>query len=122
MRRPSLKSLLHTARTDAIASRRRVRQLEESIADFERTIANLDTEIRAEQDRAGIHDHSHFAYPSYAKAAMCRRDNLARSVDTMRVTLTEATTAMDAAGESLSAILTLQDMRERVAGADLVAS
>ena len=56
--------------------RRRVALLKRMIADFERTVADLDREILIEQQRANIHDPAHFAYPTYAKAAILRRDNL----------------------------------------------
>jgi hypothetical protein len=56
--------------------RRKVAQIEAMIADFQRMGADLDREIVAEQERAGIHDPTHFAYPTYAKAAMTRREKL----------------------------------------------
>jgi hypothetical protein len=46
------------------------------IADFDRQAASLDREIRIEEVRADNHDPTHFAYPTYAKAAIRRRDNL----------------------------------------------
>src|ERR1700736_1734598 len=61
--------------------RRKVMQIEGMIAEFDRMAADLDREILAEQERAGIHDPAHFAYPTYAKAALNRRDNLKRSAD-----------------------------------------
>ena len=39
-------------------------------------IGDLDREIANEEKRAGIGDPAHFAYPTYARAAMGRRDNL----------------------------------------------
>ena len=53
--------------------RRRVAQIEGMIAEFDRMAGDLEREIKTEQDRAGIHDPAHFAYPTYAKAAMVRR-------------------------------------------------
>jgi hypothetical protein len=44
----------------------------------------LDDQIVAEQERSGIHDTSHFAYPTFAKAAMQRRDNLVASTNELR--------------------------------------
>ena len=44
---------------------------------------DLDREIRVEQDRSGIHDPAHYAYPTYAKARW-RRDNLKHSADELR--------------------------------------
>jgi flagellar FliJ protein len=62
-------------------ARRRVVLIEAMIADFDRMANALESEIRVEQNRASIHDPSHFAYPTYAKATIARRDNLRRSID-----------------------------------------
>jgi hypothetical protein len=62
-------------------------QIEVMIADFDRIANDLDREIQAETDRAGIHDPAHYAYPTYAKAAGARRDNLKRSVQDLKVEL-----------------------------------
>jgi len=48
-------------------------------ADFGRQADSLDREIRIEEAHANNHDPSHFAYPTYAKAALRRRDNLRHS-------------------------------------------
>jgi multidrug resistance efflux pump len=39
----------------------------------------LDLQIVAEEKKAGITDIGHFAYPTFAKAARLRRDNLKHS-------------------------------------------
>jgi len=74
--------------------RRQVALMERLIADFDFIIANLDREILIEQERAGIHDPAHFAYPTYAKAAILRRDNLKRSADEFRAELAKAKEAV----------------------------
>ena len=61
--------------------RRRVQQIEAMISEFHRMALDLDREIAVEESRAGISDPSHFAYPTYARAAGVRRDNLRRSAD-----------------------------------------
>ena len=68
--------------------RRKVAQIEAMIAEFERMVADLDREIQVEQDRAGIHDPAHFAYPTYAKAAIQRRENLRRRPTSSKVSST----------------------------------
>jgi len=96
--------------------RRRVAQIEGMIAEFERMAADLDREIRTEQDRAGIHDPAHFAYPTYAKAAIQRRENLKRSADELKTQLDEAKTALHDAFEELKKVELLDErdqMRER---------
>jgi hypothetical protein len=64
------------------------------IADFDCMAADLDREILIEQERARIHDPAHFAYPTYAKAAILRRDNLKRSADELRAQLAKAKEAL----------------------------
>ena len=86
--------------------RRKVAQIETMIAEFDRVAGELEREIWIEQDRAGIHDPAHFAYPTYAKAAIARRENLRRSVDELRIELEDAKSAL---GEAFD------DMREREA-------
>ena len=98
--------------------RRRVAQIESMVADFDRMAADLEREITAEQDRAGIHDPTHFAYPTYAKAAIGRRDNLKRSADELKGQLEEARLALAEAFEELKKVELLDErdqMRERVA-------
>ena len=72
------------------SARQRVALMERMIADFDRMAADLDREILIEQERAGIYDPAHFAYPTYAKAAVLRRDNLRRSADDLRAQLAKA--------------------------------
>ncbi len=70
--------------------RRRVLQIETMIAEFHRMAADLDREIATEEQRAGISDPNHFAYPTYARAAVTRRDNLHRSVAELNDQVEEA--------------------------------
>src|SRR5438093_7497846 len=90
----SRETLIRLKKFQVDEKRRTVAQIEGMIAEFERISADLDREIKAEQDRAGIQDPSHFAYPTYAKAAAVRRDNLKRSAGEMRVQLEDAKNAL----------------------------
>jgi len=86
------------------------------IAEFDRMAVDLEREIKTEQERAGIHDPGHFAYPTYAKAAMNRRDNLKRSADELRVQLEDAKGALGEAFEEMKKVELLDErdqMRER---------
>ncbi|MVA98586.1 flagellar export protein FliJ [Nitratireductor sp. CAU 1489] len=60
-------------------ARRQLAQLDAMIADFDRMAAELDAQILHEEKKSGITDTSHFAYPTFAKAARQRRDNLNNS-------------------------------------------
>lgn len=59
--------------------RRQLLQLDMMIAEFERMAGELEVQIAAEEKKAGITDINHFAYPTFAKAARLRRDNLKNS-------------------------------------------
>ena len=59
--------------------RRQLLQLDMMIAEFERMAGELEIQIVAEEKKAGITDMNHFAYPTFAKAARLRRDNLKNS-------------------------------------------
>ncbi len=112
----SRETLIRLKKFQVDERRRRVAQIEGMIAEFDRMAADLDREILAEQDRAGIHDPAHFAYPTYAKAAMGRRDNLKRSAEDLKGQLEEARTALAEAFEELKKIELLDErdqMRER---------
>ena len=59
------------------------------IGDFNQMASHLDRQIAIEQERAGVSDTNHYAYPTFAKAAIQRRDNCcvrrrARSEDRQR--------------------------------------
>lgn len=89
--------------------RRRVAQIEGMIAEFDRMAGDLEREIKTEQDRAGIHDPTHFAYPTYAKAAMVRRENLKRSADELKTQLDDAQAALGEAFEELKKVELLDE-------------
>lgn len=59
--------------------RRQLAQLDMMIAEFDRMANELEVQIGAEEKKAGITDINHFAYPTFAKAARLRRDNLKNS-------------------------------------------
>jgi flagellar protein FliJ len=113
----SRETLIRLKKFQVDERRRKVAQIEGMIAEFERMAGDLDREIKTEQDRAGIHDPGHFAYPTYAKAAMQRRENLQRSADDLKVQLETATGLLAEAFEEMKKIELLDErdqMRERV--------
>lgn len=59
--------------------RRQLAQLDMMISEFDRMAGELELQINAEEKKAGITDINHFAYPTFAKAARLRRDNLKNS-------------------------------------------
>jgi flagellar export protein FliJ len=111
----SRETLIRLKKFQVDERRRRVAQIEGMIAEFERIAGDLDREIRNEQDRAGIHDPTHFAYPTYAKAAMARRENLKRSADELKVQLDDAKAALGEAFEEMKKV-ELLDERDQMRG------
>ena len=112
----SRETLIRLKKFQVDEKRRKVVQIEGMIAEFDRMAGDLDREIIAEQERAGIHDPGHFAYPTYAKAAIQRRDNLKRSALDLKVQLEDAKAALGEAFEEMKKVELLDErnqMRER---------
>ena len=105
----SRETLIRLKKFQVDEKRRKVAQIEAMIAEFDRIAAELDREIKLEQDRAGIHDPAHFAYPTYAKAAIGRRENLKRSADELKVQVDDAKAALGEAFEELKKVEMLDE-------------
>jgi flagellar FliJ protein len=113
-------TLIRLKRFQLDERRRKVAQIEGMIAEFDRMAADLEREVKVEQERAGIHDPAHFAYPTYAKAAAQRRENLKRSADELKGQLDDAKAALGEAFEELKKVELLDERdqaRERAAEA-----
>ncbi|MCX7900542.1 MAG: flagellar export protein FliJ [Methylocystis sp.] len=95
-------TLLRLKRFQADEMRRRVVQLNTMISEFTRMSNELDREIAQEEQRANINDPNHFAYPTYARAARTRRDNIVASLAELRGKLEAAEAEMKEANEELS--------------------
>ena len=105
----SRETLIRLKKFQVDEKRRRVAQIEGMIADFQRMSVDLEREIQVEQERAGINDPSHFAYPTYAKAAIQRRENLTRSADELRIQLEDAKALLAEAFEELKKVELLDE-------------
>ena len=102
-------TLIRLKRFQVDEKRRQVAQIETMIAEFERMASELEREIKTEEGRAGITDTAHFAYPTYARAAMVRRDNLRGSADDLKEKLDAAKAALGEAFEELKKVEILDD-------------
>jgi flagellar export protein FliJ len=105
----SREGLIRLKRFQVDEKRRQVAQIETMIAEFERMAKDLDDQINAEQERSGIRDISHFAYPTFAKAAMQRRDNLLASAKELRDQLASAQAECAESVEELEKIQAIAD-------------
>ena len=65
--------------------RRQLQQLQTMMNEFERMARELETQITVEEKKSGITDPNHFAYPTFAKAARQRADNLQVSIRELKV-------------------------------------
>jgi len=111
----SRETLIRLKRFQVDEKRRKVAQIEGMIAEFDRMALDLEREIKTEQERAGIHDPGHYAYPTYAKAAIQRRENLQRSSDELRTQLDDAKASLGEAFEELKKV-ELLDERDQARG------
>lgn len=117
----SRESMVRLKRFQVEEKRRQVQQIESMVAEFDRMSNELDMQISAEQERTGIFDASHFAYSTFARAAMQRRDNLKASAAELRQQHDAALEDLAAAEEELEKIELLAerdhrtDKNERVA-------
>jgi flagellar export protein FliJ len=101
--------------------RRQLLQLDMMIAEFDRMAGELELQIAAEEKKAGITDIHHFAYPTFAKAARLRRDNLKNSQHDLLQQRTAAETILAEAEAELSKAEALEsrDARTRESEAGL---
>jgi len=79
------------------------------IGDFNHMAIDLDRQIAIEQERAGVSDVNHYAYPTFAKAAIQRRDNLAISAENLAAKLAAARDDLNEACEELKKIELLEE-------------
>ena len=105
-------SLIRFKKFQVDEKRRQVAQIEMMIGDFERMAGELDQQIEIEQQKTGISDVAHFAYSTFAKAAMTRRDNLLASAHDMKDKLEAAQDELAEAVEDLKKV-ELLDQREQ---------
>lgn len=101
-------ALSRLKRFDVEEKRRKVIEIETMIGDFNQMAADLNRQIAIEQERAGVTDTNHYAYPTFAKAAILRRDNLLASAADLEAKLNAAREVLAAADEELKRIELLE--------------
>lgn len=94
-------NLTRLVRFKVTEKRRQVEQLDMMLREFERMANELDLQISNEEKRSGITDVNHFAYPTFAKAARTRRDNLVDSVRDLRTQMNAARLGLEEAEAEL---------------------
>lgn len=120
-------TLLRLRRFELDEKRQKVSALEGMIADFKQMAADLDRQIGIEQERCGISDINHYAYPTFAKAAVQRRNNLMVSANDLELQLATARDLLSAAFDEVKKMELLEERdservradRDRVARAEM---
>ena len=105
----SREAVIRLKRFEVEEKRRKVADIESMIGDFNNMAADLDRQIAIEQERAGISDVNHYAYPTFAKAAIQRRNNLTASAADLEAKLASARAELDEANEELKKIELLEE-------------
>jgi flagellar protein FliJ len=102
-------AVIRLKRFEVEEKRRKVAEIEMMIGEFSHMAADLDRQIAIEQERAGITDVNHYAYPTFAKAAIQRRNNLTASAADLEAKLMAARGDLDEANEELKKIELLEE-------------
>lgn len=98
----SPETAIRALRFEADEKARRVADLEQMIRDFEQVAADLERQIKGEEDRTGVRDTTHFAYSTFARSAAQRRENLLASANGLRSRLEAAIRERDEAAEHMT--------------------
>ncbi|MBD9373392.1 flagellar export protein FliJ [Rhizobium sp. ARZ01] len=91
----SRESLVRLKEFQVKEKRRQLSQLQMMMSEFERMSKELENQIAIEEKKSGISDPSHFAYPTFAKAARQRADNLLVSIRELKVQQDAAELALE---------------------------
>lgn len=81
----SRESLVRLKAFQLSEKRRQLSQIQTMMGELERMRIELEQQIAAEEKKAGITDVNHFAYPTFAKAARKRADNLTGSIHELKI-------------------------------------
>lgn len=93
----SRESLVRLKGFQVTEKRRQLQQLQLMMSEFERMSKDLENQITVEEKKSGISDPNHFAYPTFAKAARQRADNLQISIRELKVQQEAADLALEEA-------------------------
>lgn len=98
----SRESVLRLKRFQVQEKARQVAQIETMVSQFKSMSEDLLSQIAYEEKKAGIEDINHFAYPTFAKAARLRQENLLTSIQDLHDQQANAKLALEEAQEELS--------------------
>src|SRR4029078_2115418 len=90
-------AVIRLKRFEVEEKRRKVAEIEAMIGDFNHMAFDLGRQNAIEQERAGINDVHHYAYPTLAQAAIQRRNNRTASAADLQARLEAARGELDEA-------------------------
>jgi flagellar export protein FliJ len=93
--------------------RRQVAELETMLEEFRRREHDLDQQVQAEQEKAGISDIAHYAYPMFAKSMRDRRENILQSINDVSMQLESAKDDLASAYRELKKYELIEESRKR---------
>ena len=102
-------AVIRLKRFEVEEKRRKVAEIEAMIGEFNTMASDLDRQIAIEQERAGVSDVNHYAYPTFAKAAIQRRNNLATSAANLAAKLAAAREDLEESCEELKKIELIEE-------------
>jgi len=105
----SRETLIRLRKFDVDEKRQKVAAIEAMIDDFKAMADDLDRQVLSEQQRAGVDDINHYAYPPFAKAAIQRRDNLMISIADLESQLDAANDELQDAMKALKNVEILEE-------------
>lgn len=105
----SRKSLIQLRKFEVDERRQTVADIETMLGELQQMVIDLERQIEVEQEKAGVSDVNHFAYPTFAKAAIQRRDNLKNSCGELEGKLEEARDQLAEAFEELKKVELIEE-------------
>ena len=105
----SRETLIRLRKFDVDEKRQKVAAIEAMIDDFKAMADDLDNQVKSEQQRAGVDDVNHYAYPTFAKAAVQRRDNLMISIADLEAKMEAANEELQDAMKALKNVEILEE-------------
>ncbi|MBO6919339.1 MAG: flagellar export protein FliJ [Rhizobiaceae bacterium] len=79
------------------------------MAEMEKMVAELEYQVASEEKKSGISDPSNYAYPTFAKAARLRAENLQGSIRELKVQLDAAELALEEAEAEFNKAAALEE-------------
>ncbi|MAB15032.1 flagellar export protein FliJ [Parvibaculum sp.] len=106
-------SLIRLHKFQVDERRRKVAEIELLLTEFRNKERELEAQVLAEQEKAGISDEAHFAYPMFAKSVQKRRTNILQSIADLEVQLGAAQEELAAAFRELKKYELMEESRKR---------